>query len=214
MRSLKSFAPIMLVVLFSMALVGASSASATVLCSENKIPCPAGKDYEFNTVLDASLEAGTTTIIRDTSSMIVDKCTGSTIQSRTENTGGPGTPIKTEITKLRFEGCNFKTVVTVLGWLDIDYAGGLTDTKSTLTLKTTEITINVLGADCIYGAEIIGSSIGLIKGGNPAKIEIFGGSLLKKEGSAMLCPTHAVWEGKYTVTAPKPLYTKDKNEGE
>lgn len=190
-------------------LLGASPASATVLCSENKIPCPAGKDYEFNTVLDASLETGTTTVFRDTSSTLVDKCTGSTIESRTENTGAKGVPIKTEIKKLTFEGCNFKTVVTVLGWLDIDYAGGANDTKGILTLKTTEITISVLGVSCVYGAEIIGTAVGLIKGGNPGKMEIEGNSLLKREGG-MLCPTHVVWEGKYTVTAPKPLYIKDE----
>lgn len=213
MRYLKLHVPVGCVALVLTMLLGAGSSSATVLCSENKIPCPVGKDYEFNTVIAASLEAGTTMVLRDTSSMVVNKCTGSKLESRTENTGAKGVPIKTEITKLTFEGCSFKTVVTLPGWLDLDYAGGLTDTKSILTLKTTEITVNVLGVDCVYGAEIIGSNVGLFKGGNPAKMEIFGGSLAKREGP-MFCPSHIVAEGKYTVNAPKPLYTKDKNEGE
>lgn len=193
------------------ALFGAGSASATVLCTENTIPCPVGEDYEFNTAIDATLESGTSSVIRSTGGTVLNTCTGSTIKGRTENTGGEGISVKVEMTELTFGECTNKTVSTALGRLTIEYVKG-SATRGTLTAKGTQVTVFPGGVSCFYGAAEAGTHAGTLTGTTMTAVGVIHGkaTLNEQVEDKLLCPNDVIWEAKYTITDPTQLYFKEK----
>lgn len=69
------------------AFLGAGTASATVICKTEPTAgvCPEGWDYSAGTKGKASLEKGTTAILRSTAGSIEDTCTESTVEGTSEN---------------------------------------------------------------------------------------------------------------------------------
>ncbi|MGN6816373.1 MAG: hypothetical protein ACTHK3_09865 [Solirubrobacterales bacterium] len=179
-----------------MAFVGASSASATVLC---KTPltsgCAAsGWDYPAHTVIHSSstnsgtLKAGGITL---------DTCTESTVKGETTNTGSDTETVDGPNQVINWGVCTNETKTIVLGSLEIHYISG-TD-NGTLTSIGTEVTVKTIFGSCVYSAPDIGTLVG----GNPATIEV-------KELSVKLvsgpCPAETKWSQNFTVTSPTPLY--------
>jgi hypothetical protein len=193
------------------ALLGAGSASATVLCTENVRPCPKGEDYAANTEIHATLEPGVHSVLKDTAGNIIKTCTGSTFKGKTLNTGGgEGVAVVGAIEALTFTGCTSPTVVIEKGLFEIHYVKG-TNTRGTMTLVGTKITTNAFGSSCVYGGIPIdtGTVTGKTATSN-ATIHV-AASLPKVEGG-IACPLSVVWEAGYLVTAPVNFYIKEESE--
>ncbi|MGN6816372.1 MAG: hypothetical protein ACTHK3_09860 [Solirubrobacterales bacterium] len=179
-----------------MAFVGASSASATVLCKTNLTEgcAAAGWAYPAGTVIESSstnsgtLKAGGITL---------DTCTGSTIKGKTSNAGSSTETVKGPNEEINWGTCTNETKTITNGELEIHHIAG-TD-NGTMTSNGTEVTVKTIFGSCVYSA----SDIGTLVGGNPASIEV-------KELSVKLvsgpCPSETKWTQSFAVTSPKPLF--------
>ncbi|HET9197591.1 MAG TPA: hypothetical protein VFN92_04965 [Solirubrobacterales bacterium] len=204
MKHLKTLAIAGMTAAFLTVLLGAGSASATVLCKKNVIPCQEA-DYPANTTFHMTLEAETSSVFRDTTKNVVGTCTTSTIEGTTSNTGAAGKPVEGPLKALTFGGCASATAVIELGKFQIHYVAG-TNTLGALTLVGTKVTISSVFGSCVYGSGA-GVEIGELTGGAPAKADI--NTVVTKISGSFICPTSIVWEAKYVVTVPEPLYFKD-----
>lgn len=187
------------------ALLGAGSASATVLCKEWKRPCPKGQDYGEGTRVQATLETGTTSVFKTTTGTLLGTCTGSTMEGETTNTGGAAEPVTGNIDGFWFEGCSKATNVIVNGRFEIKYIGP--DTFGGLTVKETQVTVNSIVGSCVYGPGE-GFYIGTITSANGVTPTLDAKVTLPKVSGAFLCPSQAVWEASYEITEPHPVYFK------
>src|ERR1700742_2091588 len=89
---------------------GSATASATVLCKENKSPCPAASIYPVGTKLTASLKAGTEATL--TAPFVEIKCAKSEVEPIITGAGGPGKLVQWQFNTMNFGACN--TPVNVL----------------------------------------------------------------------------------------------------
>lgn len=192
--------------------LGGGSAAATVLCMEYETPCPVEKTFPAGTTLRSSLEAGTSSVIKDTAGTPLSTCTGASWTGVTTKKGGKGIPVNGVIETMEFTGCSQPVVVLLKGQFDIDYAGP--NTNGTLTFKETKLTVKFMGQNCVYSA-LGGVDVGLMTSDEETESPTVDGaaSLFKVEGP-VLCPISVVWEAKSIVTVPKPLYFKSKTVGE
>lgn len=209
MKYLKTLGLAAMAAMALMAMLGAGSASATVLCTENKIPCPAGEDYEFNTEIEMSQVSSS--VIKSTGGTPLTTCGDSKIKGRTENTGGKGVAVKVEVTEMAFTECTNKTTATILGRMTIEYIKS-TNTVAEMRIKNTQVTVNSVFGSCAYGAaESPGTPAGLLTGATMSGVGTYHGKAVfsKVEGSTV-CPPDVTWEAQYTITKPTQLYFKEE----
>ncbi|MDQ3725056.1 MAG: hypothetical protein M3335_04055 [Actinomycetota bacterium] len=185
-----------------MAFVGASTASATVLCKVNTATtgCHVGGNaYAKGTTIKGNLTA--TAILETVGGEVLNKCTGSTLEGKTETTGGAAETVEGKILTLSWSGCEKHTTTLSTGKLVIHYSE---KDNGTLTASGTEVTINgIFGTSCVYGAGE-GLNLGTVVGGSPATIAI--NTIVPRISGGFLCPAEARWTASYELTSPKPLY--------
>jgi hypothetical protein len=192
-----------------MAFVGASTASATVLCKTpgtgepTGTTCPAGWAYEKGTAIHAVNE-GTATL---TTSFLDITCNKSTVQGSTDNEGSASETVTGSITTLTFEECNCEVKVLAAGTLEVHWISGTHN--GTLTSKNAEVTATcstIFGkVHCIYSTPATGTDLGTATGGNPATMDISSADIPRLSTNS-LCDTTANWDANYSVTSPAPLY--------
>lgn len=187
-----------------MAFLGASSASATVLCSTPVHEGCGEWDYAAGTTIHVTLTAGTSAILEDTSGNTLVTCTESTVHGTTSNTGGTGAAVTGNIGALTWGSastpCTQTTDTLTNGSLSVEAGAG---TNGTLSGSTSKVTVSIFGVSCAYGTGA-GTTLGTVTGGNPATVSI--NAVINKQEGGFLCPSTTKWTGSYTVTAPKPLY--------
>jgi len=173
--------------------LAAASASATVLCKTASNPCPSESRYASGTVLDASLASGTS-LTFENPSQPVDTCTGSTLKAKSTGTGGSGQSVPFAVEELTFSACTSTALLTVRGEMQLHWISG--SSNGILTARGTAGS----AAGCSWSLNEW-TTIGVVKGGNPATIEI-------NMPITQLC----LWTrmtANYTVTTPKPLYVEE-----
>lgn len=190
-----------------MALVGASSASATVLCkvagtgSPTGTTCPSGQAYG----------AGTEIYMVNVGRISFDgeffniECEVSTIKGKTESEGGATETVKFRLETFAFTNCGATTYTTLkAGELEIHWISGTNN--GTLTgngQEFTATTSTIFGSiHCIFTVE--NQSLGEVTGGNPATFK--SNARLKSLTTNSLCPEEGAWTASYEITTPKPLY--------
>lgn len=184
-----------------MAFVGASSASATELCSKAETTNCGNK---AGRTIDATLaETAVLETVPNPGTTVLATCTISTVGGKAEG-GGAGKPITGPIEKLEWgeigKGCT-KTVDTIKpGTLEINYKE---KDNGTLTGHNAEVTVNTIFGSCVYGT---GESkvLGEVIGGTPATITI--NTNVVKTGGNAACPAETRWTAKYNITEPSPLF--------
>ncbi|MGN6276464.1 MAG: hypothetical protein ACTHNP_11145 [Solirubrobacterales bacterium] len=196
MKHLKILALAALAVAALMAFVGASSASATVLCKTNLTSgCAAGGwAYPAGTVIEATATNSGTLVA---GMVTLDTCTGSKLKSKTSNAGSSTETVKGPIEELNWGSCTNATTTTTLGELEIHWISG-TD-NGTVTVIGTKVTIGTIFGSCVFTA----SDIGTLVGGNLATIEIKEAPVKLVSGN---CPTETKWTQNFEITNPKPLF--------
>jgi hypothetical protein len=197
-----------------MAFVGASTASATVLCKNNSNTTTCSEKYGVGTEIHAVLDAGN--VAKLTTSFKNIECTESTVAGKIENAGSSTTTVSGNITvtepepgktvpELTFGGCNCTVAVLKAGSLEIHQIAG-TD-NGTLTSSNAEVTAScstIFGTvHCIYATNA--TDLGTLTGGNPATLDIESQNIPRLTTNA-LCDESANWDAKYEVTSPKPLF--------
>jgi hypothetical protein len=170
--------------LLVIAVAGAVSASATVLCKEATSPCPAEKRYEKGTEVAAE---GSTTL---ESAFATIKCTTAAIMIKTKAESGK--PLAAEVNTAEWAGCkdqgsNACTVkATGIAWkASIEWTGG---SNAKLVFENYGLEFTCGKETCIYGAA---TQTGTFIGAEVFKIELGTTALERKAGSGGACSTTA-----------------------
>jgi hypothetical protein len=183
-----------------LAFVGASSASATVLCSTTVESCPAGQKWPAGTILDFSLATGTSANLQETGGETLDTCKSSTVKGELTNAGSATANATGKITELTWGTCSFPTVTTLKGKLEIQRIVG-TSNGTLIADEQTRVTSNtIFFGSCNYAFES-GKSIGDITEGKPAVLHV-NAVMHTTSGSELVCQTTAVMSATYTMTEP------------
>jgi len=199
MRYLKMFGLAAIAATALMAIAGAGSASATVLCSTTADPCPPGQDWPVGITLDWSIPAGGSILQTDTAGKVLNTCKESTVKWTMTKTGSSVETVTGVDEETTFGTCTFPTKTLKLANTEIHKIAGTSD--GTVTADgVTEITINspIFGS-CIYGVPN-GASIGEITEGNPATFHV--NAVTQRLGGSGVCPATDKWTATYTLTSP------------
>jgi hypothetical protein len=184
-----------------MAFLGAGSASATVLCTTNSNPC--GASWHYTGTIHATLKAGTTAILKDTSGIVSDTCPESTIHIESTTTGSSSTTPVGEFPKGSLtwsNSCSNTTTTTAGGSLEIHATDD--NGNGTITAKNAKVTIVIGPVSCTFGA---GAGINLGTYTASTKTLVINTVVEKVEGS-FACPSTGKWTGEYVLTTPANLY--------
>jgi hypothetical protein len=192
-----------------MAFVGASSASATVLCtvagtgSPTGTTCPAGqadKELTIHAVNEGNVVL-TTTFKNIT-------CEESTVSGVTEGEGSATETVKGPIEVLTFTKCNCEVKVLNKGrleihWIEGTHNGTLTSNEAEVTAECSTIFGNV---HCIYKTTNtdLGKLTGSATTGATPTMDIEEANIPRLVTSG-LCAETAKWDAKYIVTTPDTL---------
>jgi hypothetical protein len=171
----------------------------TVLCKTNSSPCSGGI-YGKGTTIEASLKAGTKSVIHDTYAEIA--CAEAAIKGEVLSPAESGITVTGAVTALSIGNCNHTVTVLNKGSFAITVPS---EGDGFLTLEGVEITTLTISAHCIWGGSV---SIPL-KGGEMASM---GGTIeLARIGgpSGIFCGSFVKWTVEYTVTVPEPLYVAE-----
>jgi hypothetical protein len=190
-----------------MAFVGASSASATVLCTTQGTGSPTGTTCPANQAEPAGTEIhavnkGTVTLDGEAFNI---ECAASTIKGKTSNEGSATETVKGKIETLTFTSCGPSTVTVLkageleIHWKEGTHNGTLTGNGQEITTVTSTIFGNI---HCIFS--VTNQSLGDVTGGNPA---IFtSNAKIKQLPTNGLCPNEGAWTATYEITNPKPIF--------
>lgn len=180
-----------------MALAGAGTASATVLCTTTTNPC--NSVLPVNTVLDFSLEPGASLVWQNGGNTL-ETCTGVTLKSHITNAGSSTSTVKAKNTTVDWSGCTWSNKTVALGGLEIHHIVGTHN--GTLTASediSWEFTSGSLGT-CIYGWKA-GADLGTITEGKPATLDM-NTTIVRFPGSSLLCPENGTLIGSFIQTEP------------
>jgi hypothetical protein len=205
MKHLKMLGLAAVAAMAMMAVLGAGSASASVLCKTNASPCP--EHYPAGTNISASLVKGTHATL--TGGFFGDvTCTASTVTGKTSTTGGASSNVTGSVTGLTFTGCthNGEKCSSVTA-VNLPYHAEITASgkgNGALTVKSSGkgnpgAQVSCPGVACTFTTA--SASLG-VTGGAPAIAKANGISLSREGG---LCPSTANWDAEYTVS-PSPLF--------
>jgi hypothetical protein len=176
-------------------IMGAGSASATVVCKTSTSPC--GSPYLKGTLFKGTLTPGTTAVFKAGFATI--ECKEGQGSIETTSNGSATETVKGLTKTLGFGACNATLNVLKTGPGEIHWTS---KTSGTFTAEGMEVTAATLGVDCIYGGKI-SSGITLNGGTNPtitinAKVPLISGGFL--------CSNPGTMTASLTVTEPTPLY--------
>src|SRR3954462_10010477 len=180
-----------------MALAGAGTASATVLCSTTTNPCTSV--LPVNTVLDFSLEPGSS-LLWQNGGTTLETCTGVTLKSEITSAGSSTNTVKAKNKALTWTGCTWNNTTNVLGGIEIHNISGTHNGTLTASEEISWTFINGVFGDCIYGWKP-GSHIGTITEGKPATLDV-NSTILRLSGSSLLCPENGTLIGSFIQTEP------------
>jgi hypothetical protein len=183
-----------------MALVGASTASATALCTNNSSSSTCSWKYTAGTTVKAQNESSATI----TTSFKNIECTGSQLEGTTSNSGGGGEAITVVVSSLNFTGCNCEVKTIFNGTLSISWEGGFLGSLVSNGAEITASCSTIFGTvHCIYATN--GTHLGTLFGGSPARISVSSSDIPRLTTNA-LCDESADLDASYKVTSPNPLY--------
>lgn len=174
-----------------MAIVGAGSASADRLCSQNQTPCEAANVMPAGTIYTATLKEGTE--MKWSAGFSNIRCTSSSVElEQTSAGGGAGVGVEYKVKSLSFGGCNSTFNVIALGAGRISYTSEM---SGSIAGSGTRLEIVAGTTKCFYGGEI---TEGLnVTGGAPATAMVINVKLARETGSSALCANPAKWNAEY-----------------
>jgi hypothetical protein len=182
-----------------MALLGAGTASATVLCktATSGSPCPVGESYSGT--IKGSLASGTSAVSKDTSGNVIDTCTGGSAEG-SASAGGATSTVTGSTTSLSLTGCSVSTKVIKQCEGEIHYISGTN--SGTVTVKGCEVTTNtVFFGSCVYGLSE-STDVGIIEEGGSKEAAIVS-QVVNKISGGISCPSTTVTQASVVRTSPE-----------
>ncbi len=205
MKYLKMLGLAAIAVMGLMAVLGASTASATEL---DKVTADGTKDaLKVGDTIHITSTTGTSLTYTDTSSNPIDTCKEGTWHGTVTNAGGPTSTVVIGVTSLTWGGCTQTTTTITNGELEVHTIAN-TD-NGTVTGKGTTWTTNVFGVSCRYGTGSgtdLGEMTGVTKSTEHAIIHL-NAIINEQEPKQFLCPDTGKWVGTYTITTPTGLFS-------
>ncbi|HKF83856.1 MAG TPA: hypothetical protein VKB23_12960 [Solirubrobacterales bacterium] len=194
MKPLEMLALLAAAVAVLLGVLGAGSASATVLCKENKDPCLS--KYPLGTVIKGELMSGNMMVWTG----VGDTCKKSTFSGEVTNSGGVGSTVVVKLTSLTWSECGRPHTAVKLGslelhWQEGGYGGGG----------------RFIGTEwkdgfCTYAMSSEVQS-GLIESTTSTSHAVFDVISAAGVGNVFGCLGEVQrWDARYTVTAPVPLW--------
>lgn len=198
MKCFKTFGLAVTAAIALMAVLGAGTASATALY-KGETMLPAGTEISASQVGNSVFE--------ETSGTVLDTCSGSTLKTKTENTGGSTETSKSTFAKenLTWSGCSTSTSTGEGGGIEVHWNISL---EGSITVKSMKVNLLLLGSTCGYTAGSgvsLGTLLGKTKAGENAQI-VVNSVLQGVTGNSVLCPADVKWVGEYKVESPAPLH--------
>jgi len=208
MKHLKTLALAAVAACALMAFTGAGPASATVLCyTKLEVElCPPAERWPAGTILHFSLTSGVSSTWRETNEPegegeVLETCNASTLQVKTENSGGAIETVKAPIIEWTLKTCAWPASITPKGSFEIHKIVGTAN--GTITANQ-EIRMTIdphFFGSCVYALSG-GESLGDITEGKPAIFHV-NAVVHRVEGFSVFCPTTVVWTATYTLTSPE-----------
>ena len=162
--------------------------------------------------IHATIAAGTSALLSDTSGELADTCKASTVLGKTTNT--TATTLDGNISSLTWGECDFptKTLTGKEGSLDITYVGDKNadgQGDGTVTGTGSEVTVLVFGfIDCIYGTGA-GTHLGTLSGSTAGHASLAINATIELQSGGFGCPETTKWVANYTVTTPTGLNVRE-----
>jgi hypothetical protein len=181
------------------ALLGAGTASATVLCKAVESPCSLANKYGVGTRIGFSLKAGTS-LRWVNEGTTLETCTEAVLKSDITNAGSATSTVISENKTLSFNGCTFANGFTKLGGLEIHNISGTSNGTVTASSEIGWAFNNPMYGTCVYGWTA-GGVVGIITEGKPATLDLNTG-IVRLSGSSFLCPPNGTLEGSLVQTEP------------
>lgn len=190
-----------------MAFLGATTASATVLCKKNQTSACTEKVAKGKTI---TFSAEGSTSLTDAFGGLVATCTGSTVSGSITNEGSSTTAVVGSITTLGFTGCNHPVTtkntsgVETLGTLEVSNIAG----SDNGTVKSNDTTVTIdespLGT-CHFLTS--NTKIGTLTGKDHPGNATPGTPTFDIEASipSENCFFNGTWEGSYKYTGTEPF---------
>lgn len=190
-----------------MAFVGAGTASATVLCSTNTSPCPAGQKWPLGTQIEFTVATGTSASWLGTEGEAISTCTGGKLKGEITNSGSATEAVKIKVSEDTWSSCTFSTVSLELGSLEVTNISGTSNGSIKMSSGFKFTMNNAITGSCVYGSGT-GIELGTLKGGGSKEAGIDVNAVLG-QGTGICCPS-AKWSEHYTLTGPSgtALYVK------
>jgi hypothetical protein len=210
MRYLKILGLAAIVVMALMAFVGASTASADVLCTTNTTPaCSSG--WVVKEVV-SSLTPNISFVFETTAGEELVTCTSSSISGTVEKQG-KGVEPEGPISSLSFSGCNHTVTTIANGSIKIETrisidGGGREKHTNTVTDLGSLVTVGILGVSCTYGPGANPISLGDLTVGEPATMDV--STVVNRVSGSILCPSTVRWTASFEVTNHKGLWVSEE----
>jgi hypothetical protein len=178
------------------ALAGACTASATVMCKNEACT----ETYSAGT---ATKERSIGTIQFKSEGTVMDECGESVIEGEVENAGSETTTDLWKVQGQTWGICSGTTLTVKKG--NLEYHAIPKTFDGTVTGNSAEITFVHAGISCTYSTgNGNGVDIGKYVFGNPPRLII--NAKLPKVAGGFLCSPEIEWLGEYEHVAPVPLY--------
>ncbi|MFN8216736.1 MAG: hypothetical protein U0R71_09080 [Solirubrobacterales bacterium] len=178
------------------AFVGASSASATVLCNTSTNPC--GSKLAGESTIKAELSEGKAVL---TAGLGKVECSVSEIEGKTGAAAGSNTGA---LSKLSLSSCNAAFETKKAGSLTVNYTSGA---NGQVVAEGFEVFYNLGGIECTYGGTV---SEGITAtGGSPMIVKAVNAPIPKLKGG-ILCGNPMKLNAIYKVTTPSSLFVAEK----
>jgi len=186
-----------------MALVGASTASAGILCKNYSEPCNSilKKGEALSSQLGAKKKA------RINTTFAVAECNKSTLSGKVAKQGAKGEVPEVTVETLSFTECNCEVFVLKDGTY---YVSTIPETGNGTAIGTGQEFVTQ--CNTIFGKMKCtwvtnNTPLGEVEGGSPAVIDVFNADpQLNEAASSPLCEEEAFWYGEYEITNPTALF--------
>lgn len=174
-----------------LAIGGAGTASATVICKNNLNTEKCSEPYLKGTKGTASNEGWIT--MTGPFGEIINRCESSTVGGTSVNTGSATETVKSTLTSLTFSKCEHVVEVINPGTGELHWIPG-TDNGTLTTSGTTVVVKETLFGDCKF--LLSNTDMGTTTGGNPGHLD------LKASAPSENCGFNGTLEGSYVATSP------------
>lgn len=187
--------------LIAIAVMGAGSASATVLCNTATNPCVSVYPVETALSADQSSKNSILELVKSGESTELSRCSGEKLAASISNAGSALSPVVASAT-LEPGECEGPPKTTLkFGPLEINHIEGTND--GTVTAGAVEFTVNVSGLDCKWNASNV--NLGTLKGGSDHLLEV---NILMARNSICYPEYLLRWTATFTFTSPSTLYVE------